>query len=556
MRTGGQILIDCLKIQGAEIAFGVPGESYLAALDALHDTPAMQFITCRQEGGAAMMADAYGKMTGKPGLCFVTRGPGATNASAGVHIAYQDSTPMILFIGQVERGNIEREAFQEMDYRRMFSQMAKWVTQIDDPDRIPEYINRAWHTAISGRPGPVVLTLPEDMLRQTSNATDIPPHKEVQSHPSGDDLEQVSFLLKHAQRPFVIVGDSGWDTKSCENLMTFAENWNLPVGTSFRSHDRIDNTHPSYAGDVGIGINPDLAERIKAADLVLAIGSRLGEVTTSNYTLLKAPEPDQKLIHVYPGVEELNHVYRPTLAINASVSAFMDAASALPATQGDWDDNTHEAHESYKAWSTPPATAAGDTHLGEIVKWLNHNVPTDTFICNGAGNYSFWVHRFYQYSHYRSQLAPTNGAMGYGTPAAVAAKLMHPDREVIAFAGDGCFLMNGQEFATAVQYGANIIVIVVNNAMYGTIRMHQEREYPGRVSGTTLSNPDFAALAVAYGGYGEQVKRTEDFPAAFERAKASGKPAIIEVLQDPESINPNRTLSDIREIATANMKDE
>ena len=555
MRTGGQILVDGLRIQGVEIAFGVPGESYLAVLDALHDASEIRFITCRQEGGAAMMADAYGKMTGKPGICFVTRGPGATNASAGVHIAYQDSTPMILFIGQIERGNIDREAFQEIDYRRMFGQMAKWVAQIDDPDRIPEYINRAWHTATSGRPGPVVLALPEDMLSQHSDVADIPPHKSVESHPSSLDLEHVGSLLQQSQRPFVIAGDSGWNAESCERLKTFAENWKLPIGTSFRSHDRIDNTHACYAGDVGIGINPALGERIKAADLILAIGTRLGEVTTSNYTILKAPQPDQKLIHVYPGVEELGHVYRPTLGINASPSAFLKAINELPANPGAWEDNTREAHEDYREWNTPPATVPGNTHLGDIVKWLNQNVSPDTFICNGAGNYSFWVHRFYQYRHYRSQLAPTNGTMGYGTPAAVAAKLIYPERDVIAFAGDGCFMMNGQEFATAVQYGANIIVIVVNNAMYGTIRMHQEREYPGRVSGTMLSNPDFAALAVAYGGHGEKVIRTEDFPAAFERAKASGKPAIIEILQDPESINPNRTLSDIRANAQANPKD-
>lgn len=554
MRTGGQILIDSLRDQGAEIAFGVPGESYLNVLDALHDTPDLRFITCRQEGGAAIMADAYGKMTGKPGICFVTRGPGSTNASNGVHIAYQDATPMILFIGQVGRENLDREAFQEIDYTHMFGQMAKWIAQIDDPGRIPEYISRAWHTAISGRPGPVVLALPEDMLCQLSDVADIPPIAPVSSSPAPRDLEQFSQLLESAERPIVVAGDSGWNAQACEDLIQFSDNWNLPVVTSFRSHDRFENTHPNYAGDMGIGINPKLAERIKDADLIIAIGTRLGEMTTSNYTLLKSPEPIQKLVHIYPGIEELGHVFRPTLGINASMPDFMEAINTLPAKPGNWSKRTIEANAEYVVWNTPPTSVPGNVHMGEIVKWLGANIPSDTFMCNGAGNYAVWVHRFYQYHNYRTQLAPTNGSMGYGTPAAIAAKLVHPNREVIAFAGDGCFLMNGQEFSTAVQYGANIIVIVVNNGMYGTIRMHQEREYPARVSGTELSNPDFCALAFAYGGHGERVEKTEDFSAAFERAKASNKPSIIEIIQDPESLTPATTLSQFRANALATEK--
>jgi acetolactate synthase I/II/III large subunit len=556
MRTGGQILVDALRAQGADLAFGVPGESYLAVLDALHDTPELQFTICRQEGGAAMMADAYGKMTGKPGLCFVTRGPGATNASPGVHIAQQDSTPMILFIGQVARDQVDREAFQEIDYRRMFGQLAKWVAQIDDAARIPEYVARAYHTATTGRPGPVVLALPEDMLRELADVKDVPASAPVEAHASSDDLTTMQDMLSNAERPFVILGGGGWDAEACANLETFAAAWNLPVGASFRAQDRMNNDHPNYVGDVGIGINPKLAARVREADVMLVLGARLGEMTTNNYTLIEAPNPTQKLIHVYPGAEELGRVFRPTLGINAGMKSFLSAAAGLNAKPGDFADRTKVARAEYEEWNGTLAPVPGDVHMGEVVHWIQKNLNADTVICNGAGNYSGWIHRFNRYRSYRTQLAPTSGSMGYGTPAAVAAKILHPERDVIAFAGDGCFMMNGQEFATAVQYGANICVFVVNNSMYGTIRMHQEREYPARVSGTELTNPDFAALAIAYGGHGEVVERTEDFEAAFQRAKASGKPSLIEFRIDPEAITPSSTLSAIRDSALKSGKGE
>ncbi len=551
MRTGGQILVDSLLAQGTDIAFGVPGESYLAVLDAMHDAPDLRFIVCRQEGGAAMMADAYGKITGKPGICFVTRGPGATNASAGVHIAQQDSTPMILFIGQVARDQMDREAFQEIDYRRMFGQLAKWVAQIDDPARIPEYISRAYHTATSGRPGPVVLALPEDMLRELSDAPDVPRYNVIEPHPGSTDLARMSDMLAEAKRPLVIVGGGGWDGEDCVDLQHFAEAWDLPVAASFRAQDRMDNDHPHYVGDVGIGINPKLAERVRNADVILSLGARLGEMTTSNYTLIEAPEPRQTLIHVHPGAEELGRVYRPALGINAGMKAFLKATAHIKAQPGNRADWTCEARAEYEIWNGTPPAVPGDIHMGEVILWLRENLGSDAFICNGAGNFSSWAHRFYRYHDYRTQLAPTSGSMGYGAPAGVAAKIMHPEREVVVMAGDGDFMMHGQEFATAMQYNANIIVLLVNNGMYGTIRMHQEREYPERVSGTTLVNPDFADLARAYGGHGETVERTEDFADAFKRARASGKPALIELKVDPEAISPVTTLSAIRAQAAA-----
>ncbi len=555
MRTGGQILVDALRTQGADLAFGVPGESYLAVLDALHDTPDLRFIICRQEGGAAMMADAYGKMTGRPGICFVTRGPGATNASAGVHIAQQDSTPMILFIGQVARDQVDREAFQEIDYRRMFGQLAKWVAQIDDAARIPEYISRAYHTATTGRPGPVVLALPEDMLRDLTDAADVSPHVPIEPSPDMADLERMETMLAAAKRPLVIVGGGGWDAESCADLRRFAESWNLPISASFRAQDRMNNDHAHYVGDVGIGINPRLAERVREADVIVALGARLGEMTTSNYTLIAPPEPGQALIHVHPGAEELGRVYRPTLGINAGMKSFLKAAAGMNARPGNHTDWVTGARADYEQWNDEVAPVPGDVHMGEIVLWLRENLGSDAFICNGAGNFSSWFHRFYRYRDYRTQLAPTSGSMGYGAPACVAAKITFPDREAIAIAGDGDFLMHGQEFATAMQYGANVIIIVVNNGMYGTIRMHQEREYPDRISGTELSNPDFAALARSYGGHGETVERTADFAAAFERARQAGKPALIEVKVDPEAITPTMSLSAIRATALAKKSD-
>ena len=551
-RSGGQILVEALRAQGVEHAFCVPGESYLAALDALHDAHDIALTVCRQEGGAAMMADAYGKLTNKPGICFVTRGPGAANAAIGLHIAQQDSTPMILFVGQVGRDMIEREAFQEVDFRRFFGQMAKWVAQIDQAERIPEYVGRAFHVATAGRMGPVVLALPEDMLREPAVATPVSAHRPVQAHPSTDDLDRLKDMLESAERPFVIVGGRGWDQTACSGFARFVESFDLPVGAAFRCQDLFDNGRANYAGDVGIGLNPKLAKRIKEADLLLVVGARLGEITTSGYTLVASPEPRQRLIHVYPGAEELGRVYYPSLAINAGMKAFAwGVADLSPDRAPRWADWTKDARRDYEDWNAELPSNPGPLQLGAVVKWLRGNLPREAILCNGAGNYTAWLHRFYRYRRFGTQLGTTCGSMGYGTPAAVAAKRLYPERPVIAFAGDGCYLMNGQELATAVQYELAIIVIVVNNGMYGTIRMHQERDYPGRVVGTDLINPDFAKLAEAYGAFGITVERSEDFPAAFEAAKAAGRPALIELKVDPEALTPMRSLSEIREDALA-----
>ncbi len=544
-RTGGHILIQQLAIHGAEMVFGVPGESYLEALDGFHDIEKPRFIVCRQEGGAAMMADAYGKLTGRPGICFATRGPGATNASAGIHIAYQDSTPVILLIGQVGRDMIDREAFQEIDYRRMYGEMAKWVAQIDDAARIPEYISRAFYTATSGRPGPVVLALPEDMLTDVVECQDVPAYKPVQIGPAQGDMERLNVLLAEAERPVAIIGGGGWSDEARADFEAFAAAHQLPVAASFRCQDYFDNRHPNYAGHAGVATNAALGERIKAADLLLTVGARLGEMTTGGYTLIDIPAPRQKLVHVLADPEEIGRVYAPELGIVASPAAFAKAACALPARNRPRARAVEEAHAAYRAHSRPTASP-GDVQLSEIVAALRERLPDDAIVCNGAGNYAVWVHRFWEYRGYRTSLGPTSGSMGYGVPAAVAAKMVHPERTVVAFAGDGCFFMNGQEFLTSVQYGAPIIVIVCNNAMYGTIRMHQERHHPTRISGTDLVNPDFAALARACGGYGATVERTEDFAAAFDEAQASGLSAIIELKIDPEALTPAASLSEIR----------
>lgn len=556
-RTGATLLIDSLRANGVDRVFGVPGESYLAVLDALHDAPEIDLVVCRQEGGAAIMADADAKLTGRPGICFVTRGPGATNAASGVHIAFQDSTPMILFIGQVARGVVEREAFQEMDYRRMFGQMAKWVAEIDDPARVPEFISHAFHLALSGRPGPVVLALPEDMLTEEVPAvleTPAAAHR-VAAHPGPREMADLHTRLTASQRPLLMLGGGAWSPEAAEDIRAFAEAWGLPVCVSFRRQDLFDNGHDLYIGDVGIGINPKLAERVRTTDLLIAVGPRLGEMTTSGYSLFEIPTPAQPLVHVHPGAEELGRVYRPALAINAAPGPFAAAAKSLTGgaalqARTDW---AAAARQDYLAWTDPSALAddvqVGDVRMGEIMGWLRSTLPDGTIMCNGAGNYTVWVHRFYRYRHYGTQLAPTSGSMGYGVPAAIAAKRRYPDKDVVAFAGDGCFLMTGQELATAMQYDAKIIIVVVNNGMYGTIRMHQEREYPGRVHGTALVNPDFADLARAYGGHGETVTRTGDFQAAFERAQKADKPALIEVKIDPEAITPMATLSKIRAAA-------
>jgi acetolactate synthase-1/2/3 large subunit len=495
-----------------------------------------------------MMADCEGRLTGRPGICFVTRGPGATNASAGIHIASQDSSPVILFIGQVASHAREREAFQEVDYRRFFGDLAKWVVEIDDAARIPELVTRAFSVATSGRPGPVVVSLPEDMLSSMVEPARPLPFVPVATRPGEAEMQQLEELLGKARRPFAILGGSGWTAEAVALFQRSADSWALPVGCSFRRQMLFDHLHPCYAGDVGIGPNPKLAAAIRESDLVLLIGGRLGEMPSSDYTLLKSPYPDQALVHVHADAGELGRVYRPTLPINASPEAFAKAfAGRGPKVVPFWSERTAALHGAYLDWSTPPATGPGEVLMGPIMQHLEEVLPEDAIIANGAGNYASWVHRFHRFRGFATQAAPTSGSMGYGTPAAVAAKLMFPGREVIAFAGDGCFLMNGQEFATAVQYDLPIIVIVVNNGIYGTIRMHQEREYPGRVSGTDLRNPDFAALARAYGGHGETVAATAEFAPAFERARRSGKPAIIEVRLDPEAITPSRTLTDIRE---------
>lgn len=546
-RTGGQILVDALRVHGVDRAFCVPGESYLAVLDALHDAAdAIELIVCRQEGGAAYMAEAYGKLTGTPGICFVTRGPGATNASIGVHTAFQDSTPMILFVGQVARDQVEREAFQEIDYRRMFGPMAKWVVEIDDAARLPELISQAFHRAVNGRPGPVVVALPEDMLTDRVAVADAPAYVRADAYAGAPQLAALQALLADARRPMVIAGGGGWSAATVAALQTFSEAFCLPVAASFRCQDLFDNTHPHYAGDFGPAASPKLIQRVKDSDLLITIGARLGEMTTGAYTMIDIPVPRQKLVHIYPSGEELGRVYHPTLPIQATVRGFLTPAAALtPLGESDWRAWTAAAHADYRDHLQHPLIP-GAVQMGEIMAWLRDHLPPDAILTNGAGNYTAWPQRFYQYRRFRTQLGPTNGSMGYGVPAAISAKLAHRDRTVVAFAGDGCFLMTGQELATAAQYDARVIVLVVNNGMYGTIRMHQERTYPARVSGTGLTNPDFAALARAYGLHGETVTETAAFAAAFERCERAGTAALIELRIDPEALTPKLSLSQIR----------
>lgn len=547
MKTGGQLIVDTLKANGVERLFCVPGESYLAVLDALVDS-GVGVTVCRQEGGAAMMADSWGRLTGKPGICFVTRGPGATNATAGLHIARQDSIPMILFIGQVQRDAREREAFQEVEYRRAFTEFAKWVGEIDDPARIPEFVNRAFSVAMSGRPGPVVLALPEDVLREVvpNPPAEIHPNPVPAIHPGATEMKDFANRLSNAERPVMILGGTRWTDQAVRQLERFAERAQIPVGCSFRRQMLFDHLHPCYAGDVGIGINPALADEIRNSDLVILAGGRFSEMPSSGYTLLDVPFPAQQLVHIHADAAELGRVYRPSLAINADPASFADALSGLDVeTTPERAERTAQMHGQYLDWSTPPETGPGEVHMGPIIDWLRDHLPEDAILTNGAGNYATWVHRYVRFRKFATQAAPASGSMGYGVPAAVAAKQAFPERTVVAFAGDGCFMMHGQEFATAVQHKLPIIVIVVNNSMYGTIRMHQERDYPGRVSATELTNPDFAALARAYGGHGETVETTADFAAAFERAEASGIPAIIEIKLDQQAITPTRTLDQI-----------
>jgi len=553
-RTGGEILIDQLAIHGVRHVFCVPGESYLAALDAFYGSD-IAITVCRHEGAAAIMAEAVGKVTGKPGICFVTRGPGATNASAGVHIARQDSTPMILFVGQVGLHMREREAFQELDYRAVFGSIAKWATEIDDPARIPELVSRAFHTACNGRPGPVVIALPEDMLTERATVPDATAFEPVESWPGLTDMSRLQKLLWAAKRPVVLAGGSRWSEQACAALMRFAGRFALPVATTFRRQHLFDGLHPCYAGDMGIGPNPKLLARVKGADLVLLIGGRLSELASQGYTLLDIPEPRMKLVHVHPGAEELGRVYHPHLAIQAAPTGFCSALEGLqPPNEIPWKGEADIAHADYLAWTEKATPQSGGVNLGEIIIWLRENLPRDSFLTNGAGNFAGWIHRFFRFRRYASHVAPTSGSMGYGFPAALAMKTLYPDRTVVCVAGDGDFLMTGQDFATAVQYNLPVIVVVCDNGIYGTIRMHQERDYPGRVVATALKNPDFVAYAKAFGGFGVLVEKTADFPAAFAAAQKSGLPSIIHLKIDPEAITPGMTLTAIREKSLAGGK--
>jgi len=552
-RIAGHALVEALVAQGVDTAFGVPGESFLAVLDGFHaHADRIRFIACRQEGGAAFMAEAQGKLSGRPGVCFVTRGPGATNASIGLHTAFQDSTPMVLFIGQVSADMRDREAFQELDYRAVFGPnsggFAKWVGEVHSADRLPEYVARAFHIAMQGRPGPVVLALPEDMLVTLTNAPVLPRVEPAQAWPEPSALAQLRERLACASRPIAIIGGGGWDAAATRAMQSFAEKWQLPVACAFRRQDHFDNRHPLYAGDVGIGINPKLAARIREADLVLAIGPRLGEMTTGGYTLLEAPRPKQSLIHVHPGAEELGRVYEADVMLQASMRCAAPALDALEAPSAiAWGEWAQGAHADYEANRVGMPVAPLD--MAEVVKTVQRLSPEDCVVTNGAGNYSGWLHRFWQYRSLGTQLAPTAGAMGYGVPAAIAASLLRAGSTAVVFAGDGDFLMTGQELATAVAHGARVIAVVVDNASYGTIRMHQEREYPGRVSGTQLRNPDFALLARAYGLEADTITRTEEFEPAFARALGREASTLLHLKLDTDVITSRTTLAAIREAA-------
>jgi acetolactate synthase I/II/III large subunit len=554
LRSGGRILVDQLVRQGVEHVFCVPGESYLAALDALHDT-SIKVTVCRQEAGAAIMALAGATLTGRPGVCFVTRGPGATNAAHGVHIAEHDSTPLILFIGQVERGMLGRGAFQEMDYRAFFGSTVKWATQVEDAARIPEIVQRAFHVAMQGRPGPVVVALPEDVLTEMAGVADALPVVPAPIWPGPTQMAELQKMLWAARRPIAVVGGGGWTMGATQAMQRFAERFDLPVAASFRRASLFDGEHPNYAGEIGIGPNPKLRARIERADLVLLVGGRMSEMPSQSYKLFAIPTPSQALVHVYPDALEIGRLYRPTLAIVATAPAFCAALEGLqPPAAIDWREETQEARRDYLAWSGEAAAMPGRMQLGEAMLWLRKRLNADAIVTNGAGNFAAWPGRFLRYRRIGSQIGPTSGSMGFGLPAAVGAKRVCPERMVVSFNGDGCFLMNGQEFATAVQYELPIIVVIIDNAMYGTIRMHQEREYPGRITATELKNPDFAAYARAFGGHGETVEETSQFAPAFERALASGKPSILHVKIDPEAITPTTTLSAIREKALAAAK--
>jgi acetolactate synthase-1/2/3 large subunit len=549
-RSGGQLLVDQLVLHGTELAFGVPGESYLPVLDALHDAP-LRLVVTRHEGGAANMAEAYGKLTGRPGVCMVTRGPGATHAANGVHTARQDSTPMLLLVGQVARETIGREAFQELDYRAVFGSMAKWATQIDRAERVPEIVARAFAVATSGRPGPVVIALPEDMLASQVDVPDAPPQRRVGAAPGAGAMARLAELLAAATRPLAIAGEGGWSAQTGADVAAFAEAQAVPVAASFRCQDYVDNASPAYAGHAGLAMDPALARRIREADLLLAIGGRLGEIPTAGYTLVRPGTPSQRLVHVHPDPGELGAVYQPELGIVAGLQDFAAAARALEpagadgraglleAARGEYEHNLGEVRE-----------LPGPLQLSAVMAVLRERLPAEAILTNGAGNFSVWAHRYYEFHRYPTQLGPRSGSMGYGFPAAIAAKAVHPDRPVVCLAGDGDFLMTGQELATAVGEELAVVVLVVNNAMYGTIRMHQERHYPGRIVGTDLRNPDFVAYARAFGAHGALVERSEDFPAALDEALECGRPALVELRVDPQAITPRQTLDEIRAAAS------
>jgi acetolactate synthase-1/2/3 large subunit len=553
-RTGGEVLIGALKANGADQIYCVPGESYLEALDAFYDArDALRLIVCRQEGGASYMAETYGKLTGKPGICFVTRGPGATNGSIGIHTARQDSTPMIMFMGQVDSSMRDREAFQEISVPAMFGSLAKWAAQIDDAARIPEYVARAFHTAVSGRPGPVVLGLPEDVLASRTNAADVASVAATRPSPSADSIAGLRELLAQAERPLAILGGSGWTETARTDVTKFLEAWAVPSACGFRRQDRIDNRSAVYVGHAGVGIMPQLAARIREADLVLAIGTRLSEAVTQGYTLLEVPRSKQRLIHVHPDPDELGRVYQADVVINAGMPELGLALRNVPPPSIPWRKWTEQLRSEYEhsrnITNREAVARDGYVDLATVVGYLDANLPDDAIITTGAGNFAGWVHRFYRYRNFGTQLGAVNGSMGYGLPSAIAAKIKYPERACIAFCGDGDFLMTGQELATAMKENAAVIAIVANNAMYGTIRMHQEREHPERVIGTDLDNPNFAKFAEAFGAHGERVTRPDDFPAAFERAVRSKKPAVLEIMADPELISSRATVTSMREHA-------
>jgi acetolactate synthase-1/2/3 large subunit len=547
-RTGARILVDQLVVHGVDTAFCVPGESYIAVLDALHDAP-IRLVVARHEAGAANMAEAYGKLTGRPGVCFVTRAPGATHAATGVYTAFQDSTPLVLFVGQVPLGHRGREAFQELDYAATFGAFTKLAVEVEDAGEFPEVTARAFHTAASGRPGPVVVALPEDVLSAEADVENAAPAAAARAAPSKDDLGRLRELLAGAERPLVVVGGGGWSAEAAADLQTFAEASALPVAASFRRQDYLDNTSSSYAGVLTIGHDPALASRLREADLLLVVGSRLGDIPTRGYTTLEPPRTSQTLVHVHADPDELGRVFEPDLAIASGSAEFLSAARALEPVDASrraaW---TESAHAEFLA-SLRHERGPGELDLGDVLEHLRDRLPDDAILTNGAGNYTVWCHRFYAFRRYGTQLAPCSGAMGYGIPAAIAAKVVHPDRTVVCVSGDGDFLMSGHELAAAVQEKLPIVVLVVNNGMYGTIRMHQERLFPGRVVGTDLANPDFVAWARAFGAYGELVARSEDFPEAFERAASEERPALLELRVDPEAITPRQTIAQIRAAA-------